>query len=116
MKLFVKRVFISDNFEEQLLPRWLSFLKGMVDSEDLPLNISRETMQDSLLMRKLSTVLSKRVVKFLQENAKKEPAEYLKFYEEFGQFIKEGVYTDFDNKNEVAKLLRFESSRAERGS
>lgn len=66
-------------------------------------------------MRKLSTVLAKRAVKFLQERAKVDKEAYLAFYQEFGHFIKEGVYTDFDNKHEVAKLLRFESSRGEAG-
>jgi TNF receptor-associated protein 1 len=112
--LYSRKVLIQSRCEG-LLPEWMRFLKGVVDSEDIPLNISRETMQDSLLMRKLSTVLAKRGVKFLQEQAKGDSAEYLKFYEEFGQFIKEGVYTDFDNKPEIAKLLRFESSRGESG-
>jgi HSP90 family molecular chaperone len=93
----------------------MRFFKGVVDSEDIPLNISRETMQDSMLMRKLSSVLTKKAVKFLQERAKLDKEAYLSFYQEFGQFIKEGVYADFDNKHEVAKLLRFESSRAEPG-
>ena len=66
-------------------------------------------------MRKLSTVLSKRVVKFLQEQAKKDHKAYLSFFNEFGQFIKEGVYSDFENKHEAAKLLRFESSVGEPG-
>ena len=100
---------------ENLLPEWMRFFKGVVDSEDIPLNISRETMQDSALMRKLSSVLTKKAVKFLQERAKLDKEAYLSFYQEFGQFIKEGVYADFDNKHEVAKLLRFESSRAEPG-
>jgi len=112
--LYSRKVLIQSKCEA-LLPEWMRFLKGVVDSEDLPLNISRETMQDSALMRKLSSVLSRRVVRFLAENAKKDPAEYLKFFAEFGQFIKEGVYTDFANKEETAKLLRFESSRGEAG-
>ena len=93
----------------------MRFFKGVVDSDDLPLNISRETMQDSALMRKLSSVLAKKAVKFLQERAKIDNEAYLSFYQEFNQFIKEGVYADFENKNEVAKLLRFETSRGEPG-
>merc|ERR1719421_1132216 len=93
----------------------MRFLRGVVDCEDIPLNISRETMQDSMLVRKLASVLAKRAVKFLQERAKVDKEAYLSFYQEFGQFIKEGVYTDFENKNEVAKLLRYESSRGEAG-
>ena len=112
--LYSRKVLIQSRCEA-LLPEWMRFLKGVVDSEDLPLNISRESMQDSALMRKLSSVLSRRVVKFLQDQAKKEPESYLDFFREFGQFIKEGVYTDFANKDEAAKLLRFESSRGKPG-
>ena len=112
--LYSRKVLIQSRCEA-LLPEWMRFLKGVVDSEDLPLNISRESMQDSALMRKLSSVLSRRVVKFLQEQAKREPESYLDFFKEFGQFIKEGVYTDFANKDEAAKLLRFESSRGKAG-
>jgi len=112
--LYSRKVLIQNRCET-LLPEWMRFFKGVVDSEDLPLNISRETMQDSLLMRKLSTVLAKRCVRFLQERAKIDKDAFLSFYAEFGQYIKEGVYTDFDNKAEIAKLLRFESSRGEPG-
>ena len=112
--LYSRKVLIQSRCEG-LLPEWMRFFKGVVDSEDLPLNISRETMQDSALMRKLSSVLAKRAVKFLIERAKVDKDAYLDFYKEFGQFIKEGVYTDWDNKNEVAKLLRFETSRGEAG-
>ena len=112
--LYSRKVLIQSRCET-LLPEWMRFLKGVVDSEDLPLNISRETMQDSLLMRKLSTVLAKRVVKFLQERSKIDQAAFISFYQEFGQYLKEGVYTDFDNKHEIAKLLRFESSRGTPG-
>jgi len=112
--LYSRKVLIQSRCET-LLPEWMRFFKGVVDSEDLPLNISRETMQDSLLMRKLSTVLAKKCVKFLQERAKIDKEAYLSFYQEFGQYLKEGVYTDFDNKHEVAKLLRFETSRGEAG-
>ena len=114
VSLYCRKVLIQSKCEN-LLPEWMRFFKGVVDSEDIPLNISRETMQDSMLMRKLSSVLTKKAVKFLQERAKLDKEAYLSFYQEFGQFIKEGVYADFDNKHEVAKLLRFESSRAEPG-
>jgi len=114
VSLYSRKVLIQSKCEG-LLPEWMRFLKGVVDSEDLPLNISRETMQDSALMRKLSSVLSRRVVRFLGEQAKKDKEAYLQFFSEFGQFIKEGVYTDFANKEDTAKLLRFESSRGEPG-
>jgi len=112
VSLYSRKVLIEPKCDK-LLPEWLRFVKGVVDSEDLPLNISRESMQDSALMNKLSSVLSRRIVKFLQERAKVDEAGYLSFYAEFGQFIKEGVYTDFALKNEAAKLLRFESTAAE---
>ena len=112
--LYSRKVLIQPR-AEKLLPEWMRFLKGVVDSEDLPLNISRESMQDSMLMRKLNTVLSKRVVKFLQQQAKDDEAKYLDFFREFGQYIKEGVYSDFASKEEAAKLLRFESSTAKEG-
>jgi len=112
--LYSRKVLIQSRCEN-LLPEWMRFFKGVVDSEDLPLNISRESMQDSALMRKLNTVLAKRGVKFLVERAKIDKDAYLSFYQEFGQFIKEGVYTDFDNKHDIAKLLRFESSRGDAG-
>ena len=112
--LYSRKVLIQPR-AEKLLPEWMRFLKGVVDSEDLPLNISRESMQDSMLMRKLNTVLSKRVIKFLQQQAKDDEAKYLDFFREFGQYIKEGVYSDFASKEEAAKLLRFESSTAKEG-
>ncbi len=112
--LYSRKVLIQPR-AEKLLPEWMRFIKGVVDSEDLPLNISRESMQDSMLMRKLNTVLSKRVIKFLQQQAKDDEAKYLDFFREFGQYIKEGVYSDFASKEEAAKLLRFESSTAKEG-
>ncbi len=114
VSLYSRKVLIQPKCEN-LLPEWMRFFKGVVDSEDIPLNISRETMQDSALMRKLSTVLAKRAIKFLQERAKLDEAAYLSFYSEFSPFLKEGVYSDFNNKAEVAKLLRFESSRSDAG-
>jgi len=109
VSLYSRRVLIQPKCEK-LLPEWMRFVKGVVDSEDLPLNISRESMQDSALMRKLSNVLSRRVLKFLQERAKKDEVAYLSFFKEFGNYIKEGVCSDFDLKGEAAKLLRFEST------
>jgi len=113
VNLYCRKVLIEAR-SKRLLPEWMRFLKGVVDSEDLPLNISRESMQDSSLMQKISSVLSKRVIKFLQDLAKNDEKGYLKFYDEFGQFLKEGVYTDFNSKAEVAKLLRFESSTSDK--
>jgi molecular chaperone HtpG len=98
-----------------LFPEWLRFLKGVVDSEDLPLNISRETMQDTSLLQKLNKVLTSRFLKFLDEQAEKEAAAYEKFYHEFQRFLKEGVVTDFTHKEALGKLLRFESSTLDKG-
>ena len=98
-----------------LFPEWLRFLKGVVDSEDFPLNISRETMQDSSLLQKLNKVLTGRFLKFLDEQAGKDAATYEKFYGEFNKFLKEGVVTDFTHKDALGKLLRYESSTLEKG-
>jgi TNF receptor-associated protein 1 len=112
--LYCRKVLIQSR-AKGLFPEWLRFLKGVVDSEDLPLNISRETMQDTSLMHKLNKVLTGRFLKFLQEQTEKDPAAYEKFYKEFNRFLKEGVVTDFAHKADVAKLLRYESSGLEAG-
>ena len=106
---------LIDAKPKQLLPEWLRFLKGVVDSEDLPLNISRETMQDKALIEKLNKVMTKRFLKFLEEEAKNRPEGYDAFYQEFGVFLKEGAALDFAHKDQLVKLLRFESSRTEKG-
>ena len=101
---------LIDAAPKDLLPEWLRFLKGVVDSEDLPLNISRETMQDKALIEKLNKVITKRFLKFLDEEATQRPDSYLKFYSDFGIFLKEGAALDFAHKDQLMKLLRFESS------
>jgi molecular chaperone HtpG len=112
--LYCRRVLI-DPKPKDLLPEWLRFLKGVVDSEDLPLNISRETMQDRALVEKLSKVITKRFLKFLEEEAKTHAEAYAEFYREFGTFLKEGAALDFTHKEQLTKLLRFESSLTEAG-
>jgi molecular chaperone HtpG len=112
--LYCRKVMI-DARPKDLLPEWLRFVKGVVDSEDLPLNISRETMQDRSLVEKLNRVLTKRFIKFLDEEAKNRPEEYAQFYKEFGIFLKEGAALDFAHKDALMKLLRFESSLTEAG-
>jgi len=112
--LYSRKVLIQSH-AKGLFPEWLRFLRGAVDSEDLPLNISRETMQDTALLQKLNKVLTSRFIKFLEEQAVKEPAHYEKFYAEFGRFIKEGAIVDFTHRDALAKLLRFESSAAPAG-
>jgi len=114
VNLYCRKVLIQAK-AKGLFPDWLRFLKGVVDSEDLPLNISRETMQDTTLMQKLNKVLTSRFLKFLDEQSEKEPESYVKFYAEYQRFLKEGVVTDFTHKEALGKLLRFESSTLEKG-
>ncbi|XP_068146614.1 heat shock protein 75 kDa, mitochondrial [Drosophila tropicalis] len=111
--LYTRKVLIQSK-TEHLLPKWLRFVKGVVDSEDIPLNLSRELLQNSALIRKLSSVITTRVIRFLQERAKKQPEEYEAFYRDYGLFLKEGIVTSNDNaeKEEIAKLLRFDSLKS----
>lgn len=113
--LYCRKVLI-DSEPKNLLPDWLRFVRGVVDSADLPLNISRESMQDSTLIQKLNKVITKRFLKLLEEKAKKEPEVYNDFWAKFGLFLKEGVTTDFTHRDQLLKLLRFESSYTEAGS
>ncbi len=114
VNLYCRKVLIQAK-SKGLFPEWLRFLKGVVDSEDLPLNISRETMQDTSLMQKLNKVLTTRFLKFLDETAEKEPETYEKFYAEYQRFLKEGIVTDFTHKEALGKLVRYESSHTEKG-
>ena len=114
VNLYCRKVLIQAK-AKGLFPEWLRFLKGVVDSEDLPLNISRETMQDRALVEKLNKVITKRFIKFLSEEAKNRTEAYNEFYAEFGVFLKEGAALDYTHKDEIVKLLRFESSLTEKG-
>ena len=114
VNLYCRKVLIQAK-AKGLFPEWLRFLKGVVDSEDLPLNISRETMQDTSLLQKLNKVLTSRFLKFLDEQSEKEADAYEKFYTEYQRFLKEGIVTDFTHKEALGKLLRFESSSLEKG-
>jgi molecular chaperone HtpG len=114
VNLYCRKVLIQAK-AKGLFPEWLRFLKGVVDSEDLPLNISRETMQDTSLMQKLNKVLTSRFLKFLDEQSEKEAEAYEKFYAEYQRFLKEGVVTDYTHKDALGKLLRFESSSLDQG-
>ena len=114
VNLYCRKILIQAK-AKGLFPDWLRFLKGVVDSEDLPLNISRETMQDTSLMQKLNKVLTGRLLKFLEDQAEKEPGAYEKFYTEYQRFLKEGVVTDFTHKEGLGKLLRYESYALEPG-
>ncbi len=114
VNLYCKKILIQPK-AKGLFPEWLRFLKGVVDSEDLPLNISRETMQDTSLMQKLNKVLTARFLKFLDEQAGKDAAAYDKFYEQYSRFLKEGIVSDFTHRDALGKLLRFESSHLPKG-
>ena len=114
ISLYCRKVLI-DAKPKDLLPEWLRFLKGVVDSEDLPLNISRETMQDRSLIEKLNKVITKRFLKFLADESSARPDAYNEFYAEFGVFLKEGAALDFTHKEQLTKLLRYESSLTEKG-
>lgn len=109
LKLYVQRTFIMDN-AEQFLPLYLRFIKGVVDSNDLPLNVSRETLQGSPAVDSIRSALVKRVLNELEKLAK-QPEDYATFWEEFGSVLKEGVAEDFANKDRVAGLLRFNSTK-----
>lgn len=111
VNLYCQKILI-DQDSETILPEWLRFLKGVVDSEDLPLNISRQQLQDSALVAKIRRVITKRFLKHLNEEAKKDEESYLKFWETFGIYLKEGVTSDFEYRSELGKLLRFESSKS----
>lgn len=114
VSLYCKKVLI-DAAPENLLPEWLRFVKGVIDSEDLPLNISRESMQDSALVKKLGEVMTKRFLKFLQKEAKSNPDGYHEFYHRYSRFLKEGTVQSYEHQETLAGLLRFESSLTEAG-
>jgi molecular chaperone HtpG len=109
VKLYVKRVFISDDSRE-LMPAWLRFLQGVIDSEDLPLNVSREMLQQNRVMVNIRNASVKRVLNELGELSVKDPARYLQLYREYRRPLKEGVYQDFANREQLVELLRFQSS------
>ncbi len=115
VNLYCQRILI-DQHSETILPEWLRFLKGVVDSEDLPLNISRQALQDNALVAKIRRVISKRFLKFLEEEAKKDEAGYLEFWKTFGIYLKEGITSDFEYRTELGKLLRFETSKSADGT
>ncbi len=112
--LYCKRVLIQSK-PKDLLPEWMRFVKGVVESDDLPLNISRESMQDSALLQKIGKVVSGRFLKMLEEESKSNPEAYAEFYQEFNRYIKEGVSMDFSHRDSLSRLLRFESSTLEAG-
>ncbi len=112
LKLYIKRVFIMDD-AEQLLPNYLRFVQGVVDSSDLPLNVSREILQESRDVRAIREGCAKRVLGLLEDMAANQRDDYKTFWKEFGQCLKEGFGEDFANKDRLAKLARFVSTQSE---
>lgn len=114
LQLYIQRVFIMDDCEA-MLPPYLRFIRGVVDSPDLPLNVSREILQQSAPLEKIRSNLVGKVLNTLDEMKRKEPEAYVNFFRELGPFLKEGVGQDWSNREKLADLLLFESTRTERG-
>jgi len=106
IKLYINRVFITDD-EKELMPTYLRFLRGVIDSKDLPLNVSREILQSNAVMTKIKNASVKKVLSELAKMAKKRPEDYKTFYAEFGNVLKEGLYNDFANREKILELLQF---------
>ncbi len=109
MRLHVRRIFILEDSGE-LMPRYLRFVRGVIDSADLPLNVSRELLQGSRVVDRIRSSAVKRVLQLLTDMAGKEPGKYATFWAEFGAVLKEGVVEDFGNRDELARLLRFSTT------
>lgn len=112
LKLYVQRVFIMDD-AEQFMPNYLRFVRGLIDSSDLPLNVSREILQDSTVTRNLRNALTKRVLQMLEKLAQDDAEKYQTFWQQFGLVLKEGPAEDFANQEAIAKLLRFASTHTD---
>ena len=106
IKLYINRVFITDD-EKELMPTYLRFLRGVIDSKDLPLNVSREILQSNPIMTKIKNASVKKVLSELAKMMKKDPQKYDTFYKEFGNVLKEGLYSDFGNREKILELLKF---------
>jgi molecular chaperone HtpG len=112
VKLYVKRVFITDD-EKELMPTYLRFLRGVIDSEDLPLNVSREILQQNRVLENIKSASVKKVLGELERLAEKDKKKYTEFIQEYNRPLKEGLYSDFANKDTLLKLVRFKSSKVE---
>jgi molecular chaperone HtpG len=112
LKLYIKRVFIMDAAEE-LLPNYLRFVRGVVDADDLPLNVSREILQHNRQLERIKAACVKRVLDLIEKLARDEPEKFATFYKAFGNTLKEGISEDANNRERIAKLLRFASTKAD---
>ncbi|WP_119418443.1 molecular chaperone HtpG [Desertibaculum subflavum] len=112
VKLYVRRVFVTDHCEG-LVPAWLRFLRGVVDSEDLPLNISRETLQANPIVQKIRNALVRKVLSEIEAKAKQDAESFAKFWDAFGAVLKEGLYEDFEHRDRILKLARFRSTEGD---
>ena len=111
IKLHIRRVFVLED-SGQLMPQYLRFIRGVIDSADLPLNVSRELLQGSRVVDNIRNNATKKVLRLLADTAEKEPEKYAAFWKEFGAVLKEGLAEDFGNRDEIAKLLRFTSTKS----
>ena len=112
IKLYVQRVFIMED-SEKLMPRYLRFVRGLIDSSDLPLNVSREILQGSKVIDSIRSGSTKKVLGMLEKMARNDPEKYQKFWQEFGKVLKEGPAEDFANREQIGKLLRFATSKSD---
>lgn len=113
VKLYVKRVFITDD-EKELLPTYLRFVKGIIDAEDLPLNVSREILQQNKILESIKKASVKKILSELKSLKEKDYEKYLKFYKIFGKVLKEGLYGDYENKQTLLELMLFKSSKTDK--
>ena len=109
--LYSRKVLIKASCKE-LIPNYLRFVKGIVDCEDIPLNISRESYQDSNLISKLRNVVTRRILKFIEDEMKRDPRDYENWFNDFQIFLKEGVMTDNENQEQLLRLMRYHSTKA----
>ena len=112
VKLYVKRVFITDD-DKELMPTYMRFAKGIIDAEDLPLNVSREILQQNRLLATIKTASTKKILGELKKLSKADKEKYEKFFKEFGRALKEGLYSDYANRDDLLELMRFKSTAAE---
>jgi len=113
LQLYVKRVFITDDCDD-LMPAYLRFVRGIVDSEDLPLNVSREMLQHNVVVKRIRSALIRRVFNELQKKAEKGPEEFSNFWANFGAVLKEGLYEDHENRDKILEIVRFNSTASDK--